>query len=78
VSDVEEQVDDLQAAVDRLAADGFGLVDGIGQYEHIWRMAYVCGPDGIIVSRAERTADAAVDAGSAGTSVAGMPLLFQR
>ena len=28
------EVDDLQAAVDRLAADGYGLVGGIGQYEH--------------------------------------------
>ena len=48
------EVDDLQGAVDRLAADGYGLVGGIGQYEHIWRMAYVRGPEGIIVSLAER------------------------
>jgi hypothetical protein len=38
------EVDVLQAAVDRLAADGYGLVGGIGQYEHIWRMA--CGTSG--------------------------------
>ena len=48
------EVDDLQAAVDRLAADGYGLVGGIGQYEHVWRMAYVRGPEGIIVPLAER------------------------
>jgi catechol 2,3-dioxygenase-like lactoylglutathione lyase family enzyme len=48
------EVDDLQAAVDRLAADGYGLVGDIGQYEHIWCMAYVRGPEGIIVSLAER------------------------
>ena len=48
------EVDDLQAAVDRLAADGYGLVGGIGQYEHLWRMAYVRGPEGIIVSLAQR------------------------
>lgn len=48
------EVDDIQAAVDRLAAHGYGLVGGIGQYEHIWRMAYVRGPEGIIVSLAER------------------------
>lgn len=48
------EVDDLQGAVDRLAADGYGLVGGIGQYEHVWRMAYVRGPEGIIVSLAER------------------------
>ncbi len=45
---------DRQAVVDRLAADGYGLVGDIGQYEHIWRMAYVRGPEGIIVSLAER------------------------
>ena len=48
------EVDDLQAAVDGLAADGYGLVGGIGQHENIWRMAYVRGPEGIIVSLAER------------------------
>ena len=26
------------------------LVGGIGEYEHIWRMAYVRGPQGIVVS----------------------------
>ena len=44
------EVDDLQAAVDALAADGYGLVGGIGEYEDTWRMAYVRGPEGIIVS----------------------------
>jgi catechol 2,3-dioxygenase-like lactoylglutathione lyase family enzyme len=48
------EVDDLQAAVDRLAADGYGLVGDIGQWENVWRMAYVRGPEGIIVSLAER------------------------
>jgi catechol 2,3-dioxygenase-like lactoylglutathione lyase family enzyme len=48
------EVDDLHAAVDRLAADGYGLVGGIGQYENCWRMAYVRGPEGIIVSLSER------------------------
>ena len=48
------EVDDLQAVVDRLAADGYGLVGGIGQYEEIWRMAYVRGPEGIIVAMAQR------------------------
>jgi catechol 2,3-dioxygenase-like lactoylglutathione lyase family enzyme len=49
------EVDDLQAAVDGLAADGYGLIGDIGQYEHIWRMAYVRGPERIIVSLADRT-----------------------
>ena len=48
------EVDDLRATVDALAADGYGLVGGIGQYEDVWRMAYVRGPDGIIVAVAER------------------------
>jgi catechol 2,3-dioxygenase-like lactoylglutathione lyase family enzyme len=48
------EVDDLPVIVDRLAADGYGLVGGIGQYENIWRMAYVRGPEGIVVALAER------------------------
>jgi catechol 2,3-dioxygenase-like lactoylglutathione lyase family enzyme len=51
---VSFEVDDLTAIVDRLAADGYGLVGGIGQYEDIWRMAYVRGPEGIIVALAQR------------------------
>jgi catechol 2,3-dioxygenase-like lactoylglutathione lyase family enzyme len=48
------QVDDLHATVDRLAADGHELIGGIGEYENVWRMAYVRGPDAIIVALAER------------------------
>lgn len=48
------EVDDLRTTVESLAADGYGLVGGIGEYEHAWRMAYVRGPEGIIVSLAER------------------------
>jgi catechol 2,3-dioxygenase-like lactoylglutathione lyase family enzyme len=51
---VSFEVDDLQATLDQLATDGFGLVGGIGEYEDSWRMAYVRGPDGIIVSLAQR------------------------
>jgi len=47
-------VDDLQGIVERLAKDGYSLVGGIGEYEHAWRMASVRGPEGIIVSLAER------------------------
>ena len=49
------EVDDLQAIVDRLAVDGYGLVGGIGEYEDSWRMTYVRGPEGIIVALAQRT-----------------------
>jgi catechol 2,3-dioxygenase-like lactoylglutathione lyase family enzyme len=48
------EVDDLGPTVERLAKDGYGLVSGIGEYEHVWRMASVRGPEGIIVSLAER------------------------
>ena len=37
-----------------LAADGYGLVGGVGEYENTWRMAYVRGPEGIVVALAER------------------------
>jgi catechol 2,3-dioxygenase-like lactoylglutathione lyase family enzyme len=48
------EVDDLQAILDRLAADGYGLTGGVGEHEHVWRMASVRGPEGIIVNLAER------------------------
>jgi catechol 2,3-dioxygenase-like lactoylglutathione lyase family enzyme len=54
IRNVAFEVDDLQAAVDRVVADGYGLVGGIGEYEGVWRMAYVRGPEGIIVSLAEQ------------------------
>ena len=47
---VSFEVDDLRAAVDQLAADGYGLVGGVGEYENSVRMAYVRGPEGIVVS----------------------------
>jgi catechol 2,3-dioxygenase-like lactoylglutathione lyase family enzyme len=48
------EVNDLQGILNRLAADGYHLVGGLGQYEGIWRMASVRGPEGIIVSLAQR------------------------
>jgi catechol 2,3-dioxygenase-like lactoylglutathione lyase family enzyme len=48
------EVDDLQAILDRLAADGYLLVGGVGEYEGIWRMASVRGPEGFIVNLAQR------------------------
>jgi catechol 2,3-dioxygenase-like lactoylglutathione lyase family enzyme len=47
---VSFEVDDLQAAVDWAAAEGYGLVGGIGDYQGVVRMAYVRGPEGIVVS----------------------------
>jgi catechol 2,3-dioxygenase-like lactoylglutathione lyase family enzyme len=51
-------VDDLGAAVDQAASAGYGLVGGIGEYEGSWRMAYVRGPEGIIVALAQSIVDA--------------------
>ena len=51
---VSFEVGDLEAAVDAVAADGYGLVGGIGEYEGSVRMAYVRGPEGIIVSLFEQ------------------------
>jgi catechol 2,3-dioxygenase-like lactoylglutathione lyase family enzyme len=47
---VSFEVGDLDAAVATVAADGYGLVGGIGEYANSVRMAYVRGPEGIIVS----------------------------
>jgi catechol 2,3-dioxygenase-like lactoylglutathione lyase family enzyme len=49
-------VDDIQAVVDRLHEDGFDLVGEVGVYEDAYRMCYVRGPEGIIVSLAEQLA----------------------
>ncbi|MBW0113886.1 VOC family protein [Pseudonocardia abyssalis] len=51
---VSFEVVDLRAVVDELAADGYGVVGGIGEYEGSVRMAYVRGPEGIIVSLFEQ------------------------
>ena len=48
------EIDDLDAAIAWAAAEGYGLVGGVGEYEGTWRMAYVRGPEGIIVSLCER------------------------
>jgi catechol 2,3-dioxygenase-like lactoylglutathione lyase family enzyme len=47
---VSFEVDNLQAAVDWAAAAGYRLVGGIGEYQGVVRMAYVRGPEGIVVS----------------------------
>jgi catechol 2,3-dioxygenase-like lactoylglutathione lyase family enzyme len=54
IRNVAFEVDDLPGILGRLAADGYGLVGGVGEYENAWRMAYVRGPEGIIVALAER------------------------
>ena len=54
IRNVAFEVDDLRGTVDELAADGYGLVGGIGEYEKTWLMTYVRGPEGITVALAER------------------------
>jgi hypothetical protein len=51
---VSFEVGDLRAILDRLVADGYGVIGGVGEYEHVWRMASVRGPQGITVNLAER------------------------
>lgn len=51
---VSFEVGDLDAVLDELAKDGYGLVGGIGEYRNSVRMAYVRGPEGIIVSLFEQ------------------------
>jgi catechol 2,3-dioxygenase-like lactoylglutathione lyase family enzyme len=48
------EVDDLDAAVEAVSRDGYGLVGGVGEYEGAWRMAYVHGPEGILVALSQR------------------------
>lgn len=54
LSNVSFEVEGLDATVERLGAQGFGLLGGVGEYEGVWRMASVRGPEGIIVNLAER------------------------
>jgi hypothetical protein len=46
-------LDDVLA---RLQSHGAGLVGDVEQYENIYRLCYVRGPEGIIVELAERIA----------------------
>ena len=54
IRSVAFEVSDLRSHIDRLAAIGYDLVGGVGEYEGAWRMAYVRGPEGIIVALAEQ------------------------
>ncbi|HKY58010.1 MAG TPA: VOC family protein [Aeromicrobium sp.] len=54
IRSVAFEVTDLRGIVEQLLADGFSLIGGIGDYENVWRMTYVRGPEGIIVALAER------------------------
>jgi catechol 2,3-dioxygenase-like lactoylglutathione lyase family enzyme len=47
-------VDDLDDALARLRARGVELVGSVEQYENIYRLCYLRGPEGIIVELAEK------------------------
>jgi catechol 2,3-dioxygenase-like lactoylglutathione lyase family enzyme len=47
-------VDDIDAVLARLRARGAELVGELEQYEDVFRLCYVRGPEGIIVELAER------------------------
>ncbi|MGB9377198.1 MAG: VOC family protein [Mycobacteriales bacterium] len=47
-------VDDIDALVARLQANGVKLVGEVAQYEDSYRLCYVRGPEGIIVALAEQ------------------------
>lgn len=48
------EVDDVPAVVAWAAGQGYPLIGGVGEYEGVWRMAYLRGPEGLIVSVAQR------------------------
>ena len=48
------EITDLRATVERLRGEGYELVGGIGEWQGSILMAYVRGPEGVIVSLTER------------------------
>jgi catechol 2,3-dioxygenase-like lactoylglutathione lyase family enzyme len=47
-------VDDLDAVIDRLRPHGAELVGELENYEGVYRLCYLRGPEGIIIELAER------------------------
>ncbi|HEU4656714.1 MAG TPA: VOC family protein, partial [Capillimicrobium sp.] len=47
-------VDDLDDVVDRLRAHGAELLREIAQYEDVYRLCFMRGPEGIIIGLSER------------------------
>jgi predicted enzyme related to lactoylglutathione lyase len=48
------EVDDVDAVVARLRERGAELVGDIAQYEDVYRLCFVRGPEGIIVGLAQK------------------------
>jgi predicted enzyme related to lactoylglutathione lyase len=47
-------VDDLDGTLARLREHGAQLVDEVVQYEDVYRLCYVRGPEGILIGLAEK------------------------
>ena len=48
------EIDDVNATVEALRDKGFDLVGEVRDYENVYRLCYVRGPEGLIVELAER------------------------
>jgi len=48
------EVEDLGDIVESLKRKGYGLVGSVQNYEDVWKLCYVRGPEGIIVELAEQ------------------------
>ena len=59
-------VDDVDDTVARLRRHGAELVGEIAQYEEVYRLCFVRGPEGIIIGLAEQLNQASADAAEAG------------
>ena len=46
-------VDDIDDVVRRLQDLGYHVMGEVARYEDVYRLCYVCGPDGIVVALAE-------------------------
>ena len=47
-------VDDLDATIERVRATGAELVGGVAEYEDVYRLCFVRGPEGIVVGLAQQ------------------------
>jgi catechol 2,3-dioxygenase-like lactoylglutathione lyase family enzyme len=48
------EVDDLDGSVETLKQKGHELVGSVQNYENIWKLCYIRGPEGIIIELAEK------------------------
>jgi catechol 2,3-dioxygenase-like lactoylglutathione lyase family enzyme len=48
------EVDDLDDVLARLGKHGAQVVDEVVEYEHVYRLCYVRGPEGVLVGLAEK------------------------